>query len=55
MKTLCIYHANCADGLGAAWAVHRAAVISLISAGSRNDTSRARGRDLLDADGSAGR
>lgn len=23
-KTLCIYHANCADGLGAAWAVHRA-------------------------------
>jgi len=24
MKTLCIYHANCADGLGAAWAVHRA-------------------------------
>jgi hypothetical protein len=23
-KVLCIYHANCADGLGAAWAVHRA-------------------------------
>lgn len=23
-KYLCIYHANCADGLGAAWAVHRA-------------------------------
>lgn len=24
MKTLCIYHADCADGLGAAWAAHRA-------------------------------
>lgn len=24
VKTLCIYHANCADGLGAAWAVYRA-------------------------------
>lgn len=23
-KVLCIFHANCADGLGAAWAVHRA-------------------------------
>jgi uncharacterized protein len=23
-KVLCIYHAHCADGLGAAWAVHRA-------------------------------
>jgi uncharacterized protein len=23
-KTICIYHANCADGMGAAWAVHRA-------------------------------
>ena len=23
-KVLCIYHANCADGLGAAWAVHQA-------------------------------
>ena len=23
-KVLCIYHANCADGFGAAWAVHRA-------------------------------
>ena len=23
-KVLCIYHANCADGLGAAWAVHKA-------------------------------
>src|SRR5579864_9108380 len=23
-KILCIYHANCADGFGAAWAVHRA-------------------------------
>ena len=22
-KVLCIYHSNCADGLGAAWAVHR--------------------------------
>lgn len=24
MKTLCIYHGNCADGFGAAWAVRRA-------------------------------
>lgn len=24
MKTLCIYHANCADGFGAAWVVRRA-------------------------------
>src|SRR5512135_1435251 len=23
-RPLCIYHANCADGLGAAWAVHKA-------------------------------
>ena len=24
MKTLCIYHGNCADGFGAAWAVRKA-------------------------------
>ena len=24
MKTLCIYHGNCADGFGAAWAIRHA-------------------------------
>ncbi len=24
VKTICIYHANCCDGMGAAWVVHRA-------------------------------
>ncbi|WP_274613715.1 hypothetical protein [Vibrio furnissii] len=24
VRTICIYHANCCDGMGAAWVVHKA-------------------------------
>lgn len=54
MKTLCIYHAHCADGLGAAWAVHRALGPNVdfkpASYGSMIDSNRVRARDILIVD-----
>jgi hypothetical protein len=51
---LCVYHANCADGLVAAWAVHRALGPDVdykpANYGDRIDRNRVLGKDVLIVD-----
>ena len=52
-QTLCIYHANCADGFGAAWIVRKAlgpAAVTFHAATYHREPPDARGRDVIMVD-----
>lgn len=52
MKTLCIYHGNCADGFGAAWVVRRALGddVEFFAATYQQDPPDVTGRDVIMVD-----